>query len=145
MPFKGKRIIVGKIGLDAHDNGLRIVSKWLMDSGWEVIYAGLYNSTKRIVKMAMEENADAIGISFLGGEHLFYVNELIKELRQHDMSGVKVIIGGVIPPDDVMKLKSFGIDAVFTPGTPKQKVLDVIDSLFTDKIEKTQQNLRNTV
>ena len=131
MIFKGKRWIVGKIGLDSHDNGLRIVSKWLMDNGYEVIYAGLYNSPKRIVQMAVEENVDAIGISFLGGEHLFYTDQLIKEMRQNNMSNVKVIIGGVIPPDDVKKLKSLGVEAVFTPGTPKQKILDVIGSLFS--------------
>lgn len=130
MTFKRKRIIVGKIGLDGHDNGLRIVSKWLMDSGYEVIYAGLYNSTRRVVQMAIEENADAIGISFLGGEHLFYADQLIKELQQKSMSNVKVIVGGVIPPGDVKVLKAIGIDTVFTPGTPKQKILDVIESLF---------------
>lgn len=131
MTFKGKRWIVGKIGLDSHDNGLRIVSKWLMDNGYEVIYAGLYNSPKRIVQMVIEENVDAIGISFLGGEHLFYTDQLIKEMQQNNMSHVKVIIGGVIPPDDVKQLKSLGVDAVFTPGTPKQKILDVIGSLFS--------------
>jgi methylmalonyl-CoA mutase, C-terminal domain len=130
MTFERRRIIVGKIGLDSHDNGLRIVSKWLMDGGYEVIYAGLYNNTQRIVQMAIEENPDAVGISFLGGEHLFYTKQLIKELQQKDMSNVKVIIGGVIPPDDVKELKTIGADAVFTPGTPKQKILDVIESLF---------------
>jgi methylmalonyl-CoA mutase C-terminal domain/subunit len=130
MTFKRKRIVVGKIGLDSHDNGLRIVSKWLMDSGYEVIYAGLYNNTQRIVQTAIEENADAIGISFLGGEHLFYANQLIQELQQKDVGDVKVIIGGVVPPDDVKRLKDLGVHAVFTPGTPKQKILDVIESLF---------------
>ena len=130
MTFERRRIIVGKIGLDSHDNGLRIISKWLMDGGYEVIYAGLYNNTQRIVQMAIEENPDAVGISFLGGEHLFYTKQLIKELQQKDMGNVKVIIGGVIPPDDVKELKTIGADAVFTPGTPKQKILDVIKSLF---------------
>jgi methylmalonyl-CoA mutase C-terminal domain/subunit len=130
MAFQRKRMIVGKIGLDSHDNGLRIISKWLMDGGYEVIYAGLYNNTQRIVQMAIEENPDAIGISFLGGEHLFYTKQLIEELQKKDMGHVKVVIGGVIPPDDVKELKMIGADAVFTPGTPKQKILDVIESLF---------------
>jgi methylmalonyl-CoA mutase C-terminal domain/subunit len=131
MAFQRKRIIVGKIGLDSHDNGLRIISKWLMDGGYEVIYAGLYNNTQRIVQMAIEENPDAIGISFLGGEHLFYTKQLIEELQKKDMGHVKVVIGGVIPPDDVKELKTIGADAVFTPGTPKQKILDTIESLFS--------------
>jgi len=130
MVFQRKRIIVGKIGLDSHDNGLRIISKWLMDGGYEVIYAGLYNNTQRIVQMAIEENPDAIGISFLGGEHLFYTRQLIEELQKKDMGHVKVVIGGVIPPDDVKELKTIGADAVFTPGTPKQKILDTIEALF---------------
>jgi methylmalonyl-CoA mutase C-terminal domain/subunit len=130
MAFKRKRIIVGKIGLDSHDNGLRIVSKWLTDGGYEVIYAGLYNNTQRIVQMAIEENADAIGISFLGGEHLFYANQLMKELQQKDLGHVKVIIGGVIPPNDVKGLEAIGVSAVFTPGTQKQRILSVIESLF---------------
>jgi methylmalonyl-CoA mutase C-terminal domain/subunit len=130
MVFQRKRIIVGKIGLDSHDNGLRIISKWLMDGGYEVIYAGLYNNTQRIVQTAIEENPDAIGISFLGGEHLFYTKQLIEELQKKDMGHVKVVIGGVIPPDDVKELKTIGADAVFTPGTPKQKILDAIEALF---------------
>jgi methylmalonyl-CoA mutase C-terminal domain/subunit len=130
MVFQRKRIIVGKIGLDSHDNGLRIISKWLMDGGYEVIYAGLYNNTQRIVQTAIEENPDAIGISFLGGEHLFYTKQLIEELQKKDMGHVKVVIGGVIPPDDVKELKTIGADAVFTPGTPKQKILDDIEALF---------------
>jgi len=130
MALKRKRIIVGKIGLDSHDNGLRIVSKWLTDGGYEVIYAGLYNNTQRIVQMAIEENADAIGISFLGGEHLFYANQLMKELQQKDLGHVRVIIGGVIPPNDVKGLEAIGVSAVFTPGTQKQRILNVIESLF---------------
>lgn len=86
-------------------------------------------SPQHIVQMAIEENVDAIGISFLEGEHFFYTDKLIKELRQNDIRGAKVFIGGVIPPEDVKELKALGVDAVFTPGTPKQKILDVIGSL----------------
>jgi methylmalonyl-CoA mutase C-terminal domain/subunit len=130
MAFKGKRFVVGKLGLDGHDNGLRIISKWLMDSGYEVVYAGLYNSTKRMVQIALEEDADAIGISFLGGEHLFYADQLMKELQTHEMGGVKIVLGGVIPTDDVQELKRLGVHAVFTPGTPRQSILETIESLW---------------
>jgi methylmalonyl-CoA mutase C-terminal domain/subunit len=130
MTFKRKRIITCKMGLDSHDNGLRIISKWLMDSGYEVIYSGLYNTPERIVKTAIQEGADAVGMSFLCGGHLFYADKLKNELRQKNMEHVKVIIGGVIPPEDVTKLKSFGVDAIFTPGTPKEKILEVIQSLL---------------
>jgi len=130
MASKKTRIIIGKLGLDSHDNGLRIISRWLMDSGYEVVYAGLYNTTKRIVQMALQEDADAIGISFLGGEHLYYAEDLLKELKKRDMGDKKVVIGGVMPPDDVDRLKSLGVDAVFTPGTRKDIILENIHSLF---------------
>ena len=127
---KRPRLIIGKMGLDAHDNGLRIVAKWLMDSGYEVIYAGLYNTPERMVQMALEENADGIGISFLGGEHVYYANALVSCLQQRQMRHVKIIIDGVIPPHDVASLKHLGIDAVFTPGTRKQEIVDRIAALF---------------
>jgi methylmalonyl-CoA mutase C-terminal domain/subunit len=130
LAFEKKRVIVGKLGLDGHDNGLRIVAKWLVEAGYEVIYTGLYNSPQRIVQTAIEENADAIGISFLGCEHLYYADKLTEELRTSDLEHVKVIMGGVIPPDDVVTLKSLGIDAVFTPGTSKADILDGIKSLL---------------
>ncbi len=130
MASKKTRIIIGKLGLDSHDNGLRIISKWLMDSGYEVVYAGLYNTTKRIVQMALQEDADAIGISFLGGEHLYYAEDLLKELKKRDMGDKKVVIGGVMPPGDVDRLKSLGVDSVFTPGTRKDIILKNIHSLF---------------
>jgi methylmalonyl-CoA mutase C-terminal domain/subunit len=130
MALKRNRFIVGKLGLDSHDNGLRIISKWLMDSGYEVIYAGLYNTTKRLVQMALQEDANAIGISSLGGEHLYYAAELLKELEKNEMGHIKVIIGGVIPPDDVKKLTDLGINAVFTPGAMRDKILKKIDDLF---------------
>jgi methylmalonyl-CoA mutase C-terminal domain/subunit len=131
MGVQRKRLILGKLGLDGHDNGLRIVAKWLVNGGYEVIYAGLYNSPRHLVKMAVEENVDAIGVSFLGCEHLFYTEKLIGELKKSDMEHVKVILGGVIPPDDVRELKGMGVDAVFTPGTPKQEILKAVDALLS--------------
>ncbi len=88
MKFKGKKLILGKLGLDAHDNGLRIIAKWLVGAGYEVIYAGLYNNPQRIVQMAIEENADAIGLSFLGCGHLFYAYKLSEELKTKDFEGL---------------------------------------------------------
>ena len=118
-----KRIIMAKMGLDAHDNGLRIVSKWLADDGYEVIYAGVYNSAERVLRMVIEENADAVGISFLGGEHLHYSRKLLDLFRENDLKDVKLIAGGIIPPADVLAMKDLGVDAVFTPGTPRSEIL----------------------
>ncbi len=130
MTDRKKRVIVGKLGLDSHDNGLRIVARWLRDGGYEVIYAGLYNTTERMVEMAVQEGADAIGVSFLGGEHLHYAGELVHTLKQKDLEDVKVIMGGVIPPDDVEKLKRAGVHAVFTPGAMREAILADIEGVF---------------
>ncbi|OPY74824.1 MAG: Methylmalonyl-CoA mutase [Syntrophorhabdus sp. PtaU1.Bin058] len=126
MPKRQQRIIMAKMGLDSHDNGLRIVSKWLADSGYEVIYAGVYNSAERILQMTIEEGADAIGLSFLGGEHLHYTGKLLEMLRTHDLGHVKFFAGGIIPPADVVALKDMGVDAVFTPGAQRREILSVI-------------------
>jgi methylmalonyl-CoA mutase C-terminal domain/subunit len=129
MSTKRSRIILAKVGLDSHDNGLQIVAKWLMDAGYEVVYLGLFNTCDGVIKAAVEENARLIGISFLGGGHLFYAEKLIESLREQGMSNVKVILGGVIPPDDVNRLKSIGVSAVFTPGTARAAIIDAIGSV----------------
>jgi methylmalonyl-CoA mutase C-terminal domain/subunit len=121
-----RRIIMAKMGLDSHDNGLRIVAKWLADSGYEVIYAGVYNSAKRILRMTIEEDADALGLSFLGGEHLHYAQELLGLLRENDLGNVRVFAGGIIPAEDVAMMKKIGVDAVFTPGTQRHEILGAI-------------------
>lgn len=137
-----KRVVLGKLGLDSHDNGLRIIAKWLMDSGYEVIYAGLYNTVDRIVAMAMEEDADGIGVSFLGGEHLYYGEALVDELHQRGMGHVKVIIGGVIAPQDVDALKEMGVDEVFTPGTMRGEILRRMDQLFSPPLPGSRAQTR---
>lgn len=123
-----KRIIMAKMGLDAHDNGLRIVSKWLVDAGYEIIYAGVYNSAEKIFRMVIEENADAVGVSFLGGEHLHYSRKLLDLFGESGLTGVKLVAGGIIPPVEVKALKDLGVDAVFTSGTQRSEILEVLAS-----------------
>jgi methylmalonyl-CoA mutase C-terminal domain/subunit len=125
-----KRIILAKIGLDSHDNGLRIIARWLMESGYEVIYAGVYNSPERIVRMAVQESVHAIGVSFLGGGHLFYTEKMIQLMKENGMGDVAFVAGGVIPPRDVEKMRTMGVDAVFTPGTGRSEILKTIDGLL---------------
>jgi methylmalonyl-CoA mutase C-terminal domain/subunit len=125
-----KKVILAKVGLDGHDNGIRIVSKWLMDGGYEVVYAGLYNTPERVIQMAIEENADAIGVSFLGGEHIYYARKFMDLLGEKEMTDVKLVIGGVIPPIDVEELNRIGVHAVFTPGTRKDVLLQRITGIL---------------
>lgn len=133
MSVKKERIVLAKLGLDSHDNGLRIVAKWLKDAGYEIIYLGLYNSCEGVVKASLEENAQLIGISFLGGGHLFYAERLMDLLRRQGLPHIKVFFGGVIAPDDIRRLKDLGISAVFTPGTPRVKIIDAIQSVTTER------------
>ena len=108
MTMTRKKIVLAKVGLDGHDNGIRIVSKWLMDGGYEVVYTGLYNTPERVLQIALEEDADAIGVSFLGGEHLIYARKFVSLLQEKEMLHVKLMIGGVIPPMDVEELGKTG-------------------------------------
>jgi methylmalonyl-CoA mutase C-terminal domain/subunit len=125
-----KKIILAKVGLDGHDNGIHIVAKWLTDGGYEVVYAGLYNTAEGIVQMALEEDANAIGVSFLGGEHAFYARKFIDLLNAKNMSAVKLVMGGVIPPMDVEELNKIGVHGVFTPGTRKDVLLQRLAAIL---------------
>ncbi len=124
------RIIMAKFGLDGHSNGIRIVSKWLQDAGFEVIYMGLYNTAEGVIKAALEEGVNIIGCSFLGGEHLFYCQKLLQLLSENGLGDKKLIVGGVIPPDDVKALKAMGVSAIFTPGTMRETIIQKVNELF---------------
>ncbi|MCX7856377.1 MAG: cobalamin-dependent protein [Deltaproteobacteria bacterium] len=128
-----KRIILAKMGLDAHDNALRIISRWLKDSGYEVIYAGVYNSAEHILRMVIEEDAHAVGLSFHGGEHIFYTAKLIELFRVNNLNHVKIFVGGIIPPKDVVVLKEMGVEAVFTPGAKKDEILNEIKKSLSEQ------------
>ena len=135
MPKGGKyRILLGKMGLDAHDNGIIIIAKWLADAGFEVVYAGIYNTPEGLIQSALQEGVDAIGCSFLGGEHLFYVRKLTELLRTRQMNAIKLIVGGVIPPEDVDALKRLGVGCIFTPGTMRDTIIEQL----TDYLKKSE-------
>lgn len=123
------RIMMAKFGLDGHSSGIRIVSKWLKDAGFEVIYMGLYNTAEGIIKAAQEEDVDIIGCSFLEGAHLFYARKLVTLAAKNRMDKVKFVVGGVIPPDDIRELKELGIKEVYTPGTPKDVIIAGLKAL----------------
>lgn len=123
------RIMMAKFGLDGHSNGIRIVTKWLQDAGFEVIYMGLYNTPERIIKAVQEEDVDIIGCSFLEGAHLFYAKKLVVLAAKNRLDKVKFVIGGVIPPDDIDRLKELGIKEVYTPGTPRDVIIAGLKAL----------------
>lgn len=118
MPLK---VLIGKMGLDGHERGARVVSLGLMDEGMEVIYTGIRQTVENIVKIADEEDVDVVGISSLSGAHDL-LPEVVEELRKRGMEDVLVIGGGIIPDDDVPGLKEKGVSAIFGPGTPVPEI-----------------------
>ena len=125
-PQRPLRILVAKPGLDGHDRGAKIIARALRDAGFEVIYTGLHQTPEMIVAAAVQEDVDAVGMSIMSGAHMTLfpaVTELMKQQRADD---VVVFGGGIIPQDDVPRLKEHGIAEVFLPGTSTQTVVDWI-------------------
>lgn len=122
-PLAGKRILVGKPGLDGHDIGAKIVALTLRDAGAEVIYTGLRRSPQQIAQIAVDEGVDAVGLSILSGSHKELVGEVIAQLRALNAGSVKVFVGGTIPGDDQSVLRELGVSAVFTADMPLDSVV----------------------
>ena len=122
-PLAGKRILVGKPGLDGHDIGAKIVALTLRDAGAEVIYTGLRRSPAQIAQVAVDEGVDAVGLSILSGSHKELVADVIAQLRAHNAGDVKVFVGGTIPGEDHAMLKEMGVAAVFTADMPLDTVV----------------------
>lgn len=116
------RIMVAKPGLDGHDRGARVIARAYRDAGYEVIYSGLHQTPEEIVQAALQEDVDMIGLSSLAGAHLYLFSRVVELLRENEADDIMVCGGGIIPDEDIPKLKKAGIKEVFTPGTP----LDVI-------------------
>ncbi len=124
-----KRILIAKLGLDGHDRGAKALAAILKNEGYEVIYLGMYNTPEGVVKTAIQEDVDLIGISFLSGEHMILTPELMEQLKKQDAKEIPVIIGGIFPPQDVEKLMKMGVRRVFR-GSMVKEVIDYLDRLF---------------
>jgi methylmalonyl-CoA mutase, C-terminal domain len=111
------RVIVAKVGLDGHDVGARVVARGLVAEGMEVVYTGLRRSPEQIIAIATQEDCDVIGLSILSGAHVPLVRRICALVAEHDLHDILVIVGGVIPDDDVAVLKDAGVAAVFHPAT----------------------------
>jgi methylmalonyl-CoA mutase C-terminal domain/subunit len=117
------RILIAKPGLDGHDRGAKVVARALRDAGMEVIYTGLRQSAEDIVEAAIQEDVDAIGLSSLSGAHMALFPEVVKLLKKREAGDIVVAGGGIIPDEDVQKLKKAGIKAVFGPGTTLAEIV----------------------
>ncbi len=120
------RVLMGKVGLDGHDRGAKVVIAAMRDAGMEVIYSGLHQSPEALVRAAVEEDVDLIGISILSGSHNTLIPKVMKELKAEKMSKVPVFLGGIIPEADIPGLKKMGVKRVFTPGTSLKEITDWI-------------------
>ena len=122
------RVVIAKPGLDGHDRGAKIIARALRDAGMEVIYTGLHQTPEQIVETAIQEDADAVGISILSGAHMTLVPRILSLLRENEAGEVLVVVGGTIPTDDITELKRLGVAEVYTPGAPTAQIVDFLKS-----------------
>ena len=120
------RVVVAKPGLDGHDRGAKIIARTLRDAGMEVVYTGLHQTPEQIVETAIQEDADAVGVSILSGAHMTLVPRIVDGLRERGADDVLVVVGGTIPDDDVAELHERGVAAVFTPGAATGDIVEFL-------------------
>jgi len=120
------RVVIAKPGLDGHDRGAKIIARALRDAGMEVIYTGLHQTPEQIVETAIQEDADAVGVSILSGAHMTLVPRIVDGLRANGADDVLVVVGGTIPPDDADELKAKGVAEVFGPGATTGEIVDFL-------------------
>ncbi|HVI92928.1 MAG TPA: cobalamin B12-binding domain-containing protein [Anaeromyxobacter sp.] len=120
------RIVIAKPGLDGHDRGAKIIARALRDAGFEVIYTGLHQTPEMIVAAAIQEDADAIGLSIMSGAHMTLFPAVVELLKAQSAADIVVFGGGIIPQDDVPRLKDKGVAEVFLPGSPTQAIIEWI-------------------
>ena len=122
--LKGKRILIGKPGLDGHDIGAKIIALTLRNAGAEIIYTGLRQSPEHIARVSVDEGVDAVGLSILSGSHMELARSVIEELHKLDAGDIKVFVGGTIPANDALDLIETGVSAIFTSEMPLESVVD---------------------
>ncbi len=120
------RVLVAKPGLDGHDRGAKVVARALRDSGMEVIYTGLRQTPEAIVSAAVQEDVDAIGVSILSGAHNTILPRIVELMRAQELNDVLLVVGGIVPDEDIPALKQSGVSEVFQPGASTQEIVDFI-------------------
>ena len=131
MPDRKIRVVIAKPGLDGHDRGAKIIARALRDAGMEVIYTGLHQTPEQIVETAIQEDADAVGVSILSGAHMTLVPRIVDGLRANGAEDVLVVVGGTIPPDDADELKAKGVAEVFGPGATTGEIVHFLRGAVT--------------
>ena len=127
------RVIVAKVGLDGHDRGVKIVARTLRDAGMDVIYTGLHRTPEEVVEAAIQEDADVIGISILSGAHMTVFPRIMKLLKERGSEDIKVMGGGVVPDDDVARLKALGVADVLLQDTPPADIVAAVRRIVAER------------
>ncbi len=129
------RVVIAKPGLDGHDRGAKVIARALRDAGMEVVYTGLRQTPEQIVAAALQEDADVIGLSILSGAHMHICPRVMELLRERGLSDVLVVVGGIIPDVDILRLREMGIPGIFLPGTPMQEIIAFINGNVRPRLE----------
>lgn len=132
-PQQAIRVIVAKVGLDGHDRGVKIVARTLRDAGMDVIYTGLHRTPEEVVEAAIQEDVDVIGVSILSGAHMTVFPRLLKLLEERGASDIVVVGGGVIPDEDVGKLKALGVREVLLQDTPPETIVATVRRIVAER------------
>ena len=122
------RLLVGKVGLDGHDRGAKIIARALRDAGFEVIYTGLHQTPEMVVQTAIQEDVDGVALSILSGAHNYLFPRVLELLREQGAEDIVVFGGGIIPEADIAELKAMGVAAIFTPGAPTTEIVSWVRS-----------------
>jgi len=123
------RVLIGKVGLDGHDRGVKLIARALRDAGTEVIYTGLHQTPEQVVSTAIQEGVDAIGLSILSGAHNTLFRRVLELLKEQDAGDIVLFGGGIIPDEDLLALKAAGVKALFRPGAPMNQIVDFVKGL----------------
>src|SRR5215213_8503354 len=124
-----QRVLLAKVGLDGHDRGIKVVARGLRDAGFHVIYSGLWQKIESVAEAAQDEDVDWLGISILNGAHMMLVPQVLAELRRRNLTRVRVIVGGIMPPADQEKLKQLGVVACFGAGSSIESIVNFMTSM----------------
>jgi|SRR5450756_1188682 methylmalonyl-CoA mutase C-terminal domain/subunit len=130
MPERKIRVLVAKPGLDGHDRGAKVVARALRDAGMEVIYTGLRQTPEMIAEAALQEDVDVVGLSILSGAHMSLIPPILKLLKANGQEHVKIFVGGIVPDEDVPRLKEMGVTGVYGPGAPTEAIVNEIRATF---------------
>ena len=127
------RIVIAKPGLDGHDRGAKVIARALRDAGFEVIYTGLFQTPEQVAEAALQEDADAVGLSVLSGAHVTLFTKVVELLAERGRSDVLVFGGGIIPPEDIVALEHVGVARMFTPGAPLADITGWLEHALDDR------------